>query len=50
MSLVLVQSSSTVYTFYQYLEEMQWFEAIFKMFSAAVFEVIEVKGQSMLNS
>jgi hypothetical protein len=28
---------------------MQFFEAIFKMFGRAVFEVIEVKGQSMLN-
>ena len=32
----------TIHTFHQSLEEMHWFEAIFKMFGGAVFEVIEV--------
>ena len=31
------------------LEEMRWFEAIFKMVGRAFFEVVEVKGYSRLN-
>ena len=47
--LVLLQPPPTIQTFHQCLDEMQWFEAIFKMFGGAMFEAIEVKGCSMLN-
>ena len=30
------------------MENLQWFEAIFKMFARAVFEAIEVKGGRMV--
>ena len=44
-----MQPPPTIQTFYQYLDEMHWFEASFKMFGVAIFEAIEVKGRSMLN-
>ena len=47
--LILVQFPPTIYTSHQCLEEMHWFQAIFKIFGLAVFEAIEVKGRSMLN-
>ena len=31
------------------LEEMQWFEAIFKIFDRVVFEAVEVEGRSRMN-
>ena len=47
--LFLVQSLPTIHTCYNSLEQINWFEAIFKMFCSAVFEAIEVKGRSRLN-
>ena len=35
--------------FIQYLEDLHWFEAIFKISGQAIFEDIEVKGHFMLN-
>ena len=43
--LFLVPSLTTIHTSHQSLEQMHWFEAIFKMFGRAVFEAIEVKGR-----
>ena len=37
--LVLVRSLSKIHTFHQSFEETHWFEAVFKMFGRAVFEV-----------
>ena len=34
---------------HKYLEDLEWFEAIFKIFVHAVFEAIVVKGWSRLN-
>ena len=42
-------TAEDIHNSHQYLEEMHWFKAIFKMFGVALFEAIEVKGQSMLN-
>ena len=47
--LVLVRSLPTIHISHQSLEQMHWFEVIFKMFCSAVFEAVEVKGQSRLN-
>ena len=44
-----LQPLPKIHTSYQYLEDLEWFEAIFKIFAWAVFEAIEVKGQSRLN-
>jgi hypothetical protein len=38
-----------IHTSYQYLEDLEWFEDIFKIFARAIFEAIEVKGPSRLN-
>ena len=43
--LVFLQSLPIIHTSHQYLENLHWFEAVFKIFARA----IEVKGQSMLN-
>ena len=45
--LVLVQSLPTIHGSHQSLKETHWFEAIFKNFGSAVFEVNEVKGGRM---
>ena len=38
-----------MHTSHQYLEDLHWFEDIFKKNCPAVFEAIEVKGRSILN-
>ena len=47
--LVFFQPLSKIHASPQYLEDLEWFEAILKIFALAVFEVIEVKGRSRLN-
>ena len=47
--LVFLRSLSTIHSSHQSLEQMHWFEAIFKMFGSAVFEAIEVKGHLRKN-
>ena len=47
--LVFLQPFPKIHTSHQYLEDLECFEAIFKIFACAVFEAIEVKGQSRLN-
>ena len=44
-----LQSLPTIHSSYQSLEQMHWFEAIFKIFAHAIFEAIEVEGRSLLN-
>ena len=44
-----LQHLPKIHTSHQYLEDLHWFEAIFKNLACAVFEVIEVEWQSMLN-
>ena len=46
--LVFLQPLPTIHSSHQSLEQMHWFEAIFKMFARAVFEAIEVKGGRMV--
>ena len=33
-----------ILTYHQYLEDLHWFEVIFKIFGCAIFEAFEVKG------
>ena len=47
--LVFLRPLTKIHTFHQYLEDLEWFEAIFKIFVRAIFEAIEVKGRSRLN-
>ena len=47
--LVFLRPLPEIHTSHQYLEDMHWFEAIFKNFGQAVFEAIKVKGCLMLN-
>jgi hypothetical protein len=42
-----MQSLPMIHGSHQSLKETHWFEAIFKLFGSAVFEVIEVKGGRM---
>ena len=44
-----LQHLSEIHTSHQYLEDLHWFEAIFKISGQAIFEDIEVKGHFMLN-
>ena len=40
---------NVLYTSHQYMEDLHWFKANFKIFGQVVFEAIEVKGHLMLN-
>ena len=44
-----LQPLPKIHTSHQYLEDLHWFEAIYKIFVLPVFEAIEVKWRSMLN-
>ena len=48
-SWILTIHMERFHTSHQYLENLHWFEAIFKKFGRVVFEAIEVKGRSMSN-
>jgi hypothetical protein len=47
--LVFLRPLSKIHTSHQYLDDLHWFDAIFKIFVCAVFEAIDVKGWSRLN-
>ena len=47
--LVFLQPLPKIHTSHQYLEDLHWFEAIFKNFACAIFEVVEVEWWSLLN-
>ena len=47
--LVFLRPLPKIHTSHQYLEDLKWFETIFKKFARAIFEAIEVKGWSRLN-